>query len=670
MDPGIIKKLDQAVVNRIAAGEVIQRPANALKELIENSLDAKASLIQVTVKVGGLKLLQIEDNGTGIRKEDLEIVCERFTTSKLTTFEDLTKISTFGFRGEALASISHVAHLTIQTKTRPERCAYKASYEDGQLQGKPKTCAGNQGTIIIIEDLFYNMPQRRQAFKTPNEEFQKIYDVTAKYAIHNSRVGFMLKKHGEQLSLKTNVNSTQEANIQIIYGSEISKELMPIDYKDQMLQFSLSGLITKVNYNNKKGIMLLFINNRLVESTALKTAIDNVYSTYLPKGMHPFIYLSLEMEPSNLDVNVHPTKHQVHFLYEDEIVEKIKSQIETQLLGSNATRTFYKQLKLPGVGNEDKKTGNETSVNKSAAAQDKVSAKDMIRTDCKEQKLDKFLLSESNKKTDDPSSTYSNGLLPITEQSFRVTAKQKTKEVKLTSVLKMMQQIENKCSVQLRKILKEMVFVGSIDKSFAVFQYETKLYMSNTLKLSEELFYQRLVYNFENFCALEIAPERLSIKSLILLALNSPESGWCEKDGDKEELAERAVDILLVHSPIMREYFSLNISPEGDLLTLPLLLEQYCPSKAYLPLYMLRLATDVEWEEEEKCFETFCRETANYYATVSDVDIKDDPKRHRWQTEHILYPALKKYLLPSEKIGKELYELTSLPKLYKVFERC
>uniref|UniRef100_A0A1A9W6X3 DNA mismatch repair protein S5 domain-containing protein n=1 Tax=Glossina brevipalpis TaxID=37001 RepID=A0A1A9W6X3_9MUSC len=670
MEPGVIKKLEQAVVNRIAAGEIIQRPFNALKELIENSLDAKASFIQVTVKLGGLKLLQIEDNGTGIRKEDLEIVCERFTTSKLTTFEDLTKISTFGFRGEALASISHVAHLTIQTKTRQEICAYKASYEDGKLQTKPKACAGNQGTIIIIEDLFYNMPQRRQAFKAPNEEFQKIYDVTSKYAIHNSQVGFMLKKFGEQVSLKTNASSTQEANIQIIYGNDISKELMAINYEDQVLKFSMSGLITKVNYSNKKGIMLLFINHRLVESTALKAAVDNVYSTYLPKGMHPFIYLSLEMEPRNLDVNVHPTKHEVHFLYEDEIVEKIKTQIETQLLGSNATRIFYKQLKLPGIAKEEEETGNETIANTSTATQERTAPKDMVRTDKREQKLDKFLFSESNKKINVSSPTGSNSQLPVVEQSFRVAAKQKTKEVKLTSVLKMLQQVESKCSVQLRKAFKEMVFVGLVDKNFALFQYETKLFLSNTLKLSEEFFYQRLVYNFENFPALEIAPERLSIKSLILLALNSPESGWCEEDGDKEGLAESALGILLEKSLIMREYFSLNISSEGDLLTLPLLLEQHCPSKTYLPLYMLRLATDVEWDIEEKCFETFCRETARYYASVSEVDKKDNLKRHKWQTEHVLYPAFKKYLLPPEKIRKELYELTSLPKLYKVFERC
>ena len=169
--------------------------------MMENSLDAGATSIVITVKGGGLQLLQIQDNGHGIRKDDLGIVCERFTTSKLSTFEDLKKINTYGFRGEALASITHVAHVTILTRTADSQCAYKAKYIDGKpvpmKQGEnsnPKPCAGMVGTTITVEDLFYNLPTRKQAFKNPNEQYQRILDVVTKVNFNLQLLIFIIHK--------------------------------------------------------------------------------------------------------------------------------------------------------------------------------------------------------------------------------------------------------------------------------------------------------------------------------------------------------------------------------------------------------------------------------------------------------------------------------------------
>ncbi|EDW74685.2 uncharacterized protein Dwil_GK15817 [Drosophila willistoni] len=669
-DPGIIKKLDEVVVNRIAAGEIIQRPANALKELLENSLDAKSSQIQVQVKAGGLKLLQIQDNGTGIRKDDLGIVCERFTTSKLCKFEDLTQIATFGFRGEALASISHVAHMQIQTKTKQEPCGYKASYADGKLQGAPKPCAGNQGTIITIEDLFYSMPQRRQALKSPAEEFQKLSDVVSKYAVHNPHVGFTLKKQGEaQPALKTPVNSSRKENIRIIYGSAISKELLELTYKDDTFKFQMDALLTQVNYSAKKGVMLLFINQRLVESPALKSSLDGIYSTYLPRGQHPFIYMSLQLPPQNLDVNVHPTKHEVHFLYQDEIIERIKEQVEAQLLGSNATRTFYKQLKLPGASD----VLDETQ----ASDKTRLYPKDFIRTDSQEQKLDKFLAplkqSDSGLSSASANSTSSGSEVNASQdESFRAVAARKSKEVRLSSVLDMQQKVERSCNVRLRSILKQLVYVGCVDESRALFQHETQLYMCNTRLFSEELFYQRLVYEFQNCPEICLQPA-LPLQDLLVIAMDSEAAGWTPEDGDKLELASSAAAILEQKAPIMREYFSLRISQNDNgsvvLESLPALLAKHMPSITQLPLYLLRLATEVEWEQEAQCFESFCRETARYYSQLDWQD-EDNGLQQKWYMEHVLFPAFKKYLLPPARLKKQIFELTNLSSLYKVFERC
>ncbi|XP_055380791.1 DNA mismatch repair protein Mlh1 [Condylostylus longicornis] len=654
-EPKEIKKLDEVVVNRIAAGEVIQKPANAIKEMLENSLDARATYIQITVKQGGLKLIQIQDNGTGIRKSDLNIVCERFTTSKLKSFHDLSNIATYGFRGEALASISHVAHLTIQTKTKSEPCAYKASYEDGLLKGSIKACAGNQGTIITVEDLFYNVPQRKKVLKSPNEEFQKISDIVCKYAVHNSNVGFVLRKSGENPAIKTNPNSTADSNIRLIFGNSIGKDLIRIEVNESYLKFKAEGWISNPNYSAKKGIMLLFINHRLVESQALKFAVDSAYATYLPKGEFPFIYISLDLEPTSVDVNVHPTKHEVHFLNEDEIIEKIKNHIESKLTGCNSARIFYRQQRLPGVGNDAIAKENEKSGNSV-----KIKPENFVRTDANVQKLDKFLISEQAIKMK------GNSELNLKFSKAPCYNKNK-KETKLTSILNMRKSIENRCSTKLRSIFKGMCFVGVVNEKYSTFQYENGLYLCDTIKASTHLFYQFLLYEFQNFKKIEFKPS-ISIYDMALIALDTKESGWTEEDGEKTFLADIVKNKLIENSPILEEYFNLKITEDGMLESLPLLLEHHKPSLEKLPIYILRLATDVDWECEEICFKGFCQQTAEYYAFVPHIANLN--ASHKYYVEHILYPAMKKYLIPSNSFKNYLFELTTLPTLYKVFERC
>jgi DNA mismatch repair protein MLH1 len=190
-----IKPLSKDVIDKIAAGEVIQRPVNAIKELLENSLDAGATSVNISVLDGGLKILQINDNGHGIGKEDLEIVCHRHTTSKLTSYEDLRSIGTFGFRGEALASVSQVAHVTIQTKTEDQDMGYEVEYTSkGDMKPNfPRVCARSKGTTITAKDMFYNFPQRRNSM-TGIAEYRRIVDVIQKYALHNSGTAISLRK--------------------------------------------------------------------------------------------------------------------------------------------------------------------------------------------------------------------------------------------------------------------------------------------------------------------------------------------------------------------------------------------------------------------------------------------------------------------------------------------
>uniref|UniRef100_A0A8C6S674 MutL homolog 1, colon cancer, nonpolyposis type 2 (E. coli) n=1 Tax=Neogobius melanostomus TaxID=47308 RepID=A0A8C6S674_9GOBI len=690
---GVIRRLDETVVNRIAAGEVIQRPANAVKEMIENCLDAKSTNIQVTVK----------------DREDMEIVCERFTTSKLQTFEDLSAISTYGFRGEALASVSHVAHVTITTKTADAKCAYRANYSDGKLKAPPKPCAGNQGTQILVEDLFYNVSTRRKALKSPGDEYSRIY------AIHNAGKSFSVKRRGDTVAdVRTLPNASVVDNIRGVFGNAVSRELIEVGCEDQKLAFKLKGYISNANYSMKKCIMVLFINHRLVESSALKKAVETVYAAYLPKNTHPFLYLSLEIAPQNVDVNVHPTKHEVHFLHEDGVIESVQRHIESKLLGSNSSRTYFTQTLLPSLP-----VSEGVEVKSTSEPSERVYAHQMVRTDHRTQKLDAFLKpkekpgSREEETTAEPPRHDSVEMedfndsdllqaveeadVPSTEkeregegqrkeqrregqEEEEVTAAEtpKRRVIKLNSIKELRAEVSENNHKGLQEMLQNHSFVGCVNPQWTLIQHHTKLYLLNTTKLSQELFYQILIFDFGNFGMLKLS-EPAPLYDLAMLALDSAESGWTEEDGPKEGLAQYIVDFLKNKTEMLEDYFSLEIDQDGNLTGLPMLLDKYTPVMEGLPMFILRLATEVNWDSEKECFRDFSKECSHFYSIRKQYILEPEPGEQqdsdsnwRWKVEHVIFKAFRTLFSPPKQFSEDgtVLQIANLPDLYKVFERC
>uniref|UniRef100_A0A3B5B6B8 DNA mismatch repair protein MLH1 n=1 Tax=Stegastes partitus TaxID=144197 RepID=A0A3B5B6B8_9TELE len=690
---GVIRRLDETVVNRIAAGEVIQRPANAVKEMIENCLDAKSTNIQVTVKDGGLKVLQIQDNGIGIRKEDMEIVCERFTTSKLQTFEELSAISTYGFRGEALASISHVAHVTITTKTADAKCAYRANYSDGKLKGPPKPCAGNQGTQILVEDLFYNVSTRRKALKSPSDEYSRIVEAVSRYAIHNSGKSFSVKKQGETVAdVRTLPNASVVDNIRGVFGNAVSRELIEVGCEDQKFAYKMKGYISNANYSVKKCILILFINHRLVESNALKKAIETVYAAYLPKNTHPFLYLSLYFSMYTFLLNIHPCQQSCQFCSICPLVGLF------HFLGDTKQNHVFVQTLLPGLsvsGDTEVKASSTT-----AESTERVYAHQMVRTDSCAQKLDAFLqLKEKPPPVPEPAAGPSSKenvtktvqpddvemKRPRKEQKedededLTAAATPKRRVIKLTSIKELRAEITENIHKGLQEMLQNHSFVGCVNPQWTLIQHHTKLYLLDTTKFSRELFYQILIYDFGNFGVLRLSTPA-PLYELAMLALDSEESGWTEEDGPKEGLAQYIVDFLKKRAEMLKDYFSVEIDQEGNLTGLPLLLDKYTPVMEGLPMFILRLATEVNWDNEKDCFRDFSKECSMFYSIRKQYILEAEPgeqqdaeaKSWHWKVEHVIFKAFRTLFSPPKDFSEDgsVLQIAKLPDLYKVFERC
>lgn len=616
-EPPKIHRLDESVVNRIAAGEVIQRPVSAIKELVENSLDADTTSINVVVKDGGLKLIQVSDDGHGIRYEDLPILCERHTTSKLSAFEDLQSIKSLGFRGEALASMTYVGHVTVTTITRGQLHGYRVSYRDGIMEHEPKACAAVKGTQIMIENLFYNLTARRKTLQNSGDDYPKIIDLLSRFAIHHMNVSFSCRKHG---AARADVHSIAASSrldvIRSVYGVSVAHNLTAIEASDDdpsSSVFEMSGLISDSNYIAKKITMVLFINDRLVECGALKRAIEIVYAATLPKASKPFIYMSIVLPSGHVDVNVHPTKREVSLLNQEVIIEKIQYAVESKLTNSNEARTFQEQTVDPSpsspiAASEDSPLDPSASV--SGSILPKVPVHKIVRTDSQDPagRLHAYL------QVKPPIHLEGNNALASVRSSVRQRRNPK-ETVDLTSIQELIKDIECHCHSDLLDIVRHCTYIGMADDVFALLQHNTHLYLANVVNLSKELMYQQVLRRFAHFNAIQIS-DPASLSELIFMALKEEDLD-AEADANddlKEKIAEMNTELLKQKAEMLEEYFCIHVDTQGNLRRLPVILDQYTPDMDRVPEFVLCLGNDVDWDDEKNCFQSIAAALGNFYA--------------------------------------------------------
>lgn len=355
---GKIVLLDDLTINQIAAGEVIERPASVVKELVENSIDAGSKNVTVEIKNGGISYIRVTDDGSGIMPDDMEIAFERHATSKIRSADDLDEVKSMGFRGEALASIASIASVELVSKTADKEIGYKIIAKGGKIVDKHEEGA-QKGTTITVQELFFNTPVRYKFLKKDFTESGYIEDAITRIALANPGVAIKLINTGKTV-IQTNGSGKIEDCIYSIYGKEIYDNILPVDY--QYENYHISGVIGKpiISRSNRSN-QLFFVNNRFVKDKTLTSAAEQAFKGLVTIGKHGFLILNIDMDPKLVDVNVHPTKLEVRFQEESKLFKAIYHSIKETLLGSDLISDPVKDYSdatpndiLKGITNRDR----------------------------------------------------------------------------------------------------------------------------------------------------------------------------------------------------------------------------------------------------------------------------------------------------------------------------
>ena len=477
-----IRLLDKNTIDKIAAGEVVDRPSSVVKELVENAIDAKATAVTVEIKEGGIALIRITDNGCGIEKEQIPMAFCRHSTSKIRSVDDLLFISSLGFRGEALSSISAVSQVELITKTGAELTGTRYVIEGGQEKLTEDIGAPN-GTTFLIKNLFYNTPARRKFLKTPQTEAGYISDLMERLALSNPEVSFKFINNG-QVKLHTSGNGNLKDIIYQIYGRDITANLLEVNAVFD--NFSVSGFIGKpIISRGNRNYESYFVNGRYVKSNLISKAIEDAYKGFVMQHKFPFTVLIIDLKSTLVDVNVHPAKMELRFSNGEELYWNLMNELQSVLKGKELIPKIH--LDQPGQPSQAPILPSKIENIKAAVAKDSPyerkyqdTKKEFSKTEFPKKELPKTELP----KTEIPKADSVANMV-------KETITYESQQLELTDILKEEPKLLDKKSVPYHKI------IGQLFDTYWLVEFDEQLYMIDQHAAHEKVLYERTMNNYK-----------------------------------------------------------------------------------------------------------------------------------------------------------------------------
>jgi DNA mismatch repair protein MutL len=518
----IIKLLDENTINKIAAGEVVERPASIVKELVENAIDAEATAITIEIKEGGLGLIRITDNGSGIEQGDIKNAFYRHSTSKITGVDDLQTVASLGFRGEALASIASISQVELITKTYGSLTGTRYLIEGG-IEKSQEEIGCPDGTTFIVRNVFYNTPVRKKFLKSPVTEAGYINELANKLALGNPQISFKFVNN-HQVKLHTSGNNKAKDAIFNVFGKDIAKNLIEVAFENEVLSvhgFIGKPLISRGNRNYEN----YYINNRYIKSKVLNKAIEEAYKSKLTLHKYPFVALYIRIDPRHIDVNVHPTKMDIRFNNEQDVYETMFKAIDEALRSSEL---------IPEVNFEEKANRQKIvtkphipepfEVQRRALEQQtfpKIQEKSTVVN-----KVEKEIenVTDVNKVEKEIENTSSYEAIPLANQELikeNSSQLNSSKEMVTPKTVPTSEQIKLEEEVFTdAKSLSQHKIVGHLFDTYWIVEFKEKYYIIDQHAAHEKVLYEKIIKNLESA---KIVSQGLLEAQIVNLSINEYE---------------------------------------------------------------------------------------------------------------------------------------------------